>query len=208
MGISPLAESSQVARIGEFARHYEVEVVISGASTSRTLEICRHNPWLKAQVPIHHLLLDHTACDRYDTAGKIDPPLKDEATKSNLMAALIDGRIDMLSAWHTPVSATAKDTVFAEAAAGINGLAYYLPLLYTEWVRTGLIEWPKLMRLTASAICETVGMDGGCIEVGAPARLILFDPEPIESIDDPRSPYRNREVAGCIRPLEVPDDLS
>jgi len=55
-GVPDVAESSQVARIGELAEFYEVDVVILSASTPRTLKLCAQSPRLFAQASIHHLL--------------------------------------------------------------------------------------------------------------------------------------------------------
>ncbi|WP_201353519.1 amidohydrolase family protein [Hydrogenimonas urashimensis] len=202
-GIPPLSESSQVARIGEFAKAYGVETIIMGASTSETLKICRENPFLKAQVSIHHLLLNDEACDNYDTAGKVCPPLRDESERLKLLDALKNGEIAMLTSLHSPVSKTAKDAVFAEAAYGIEGISCFLPLLYTHLIRSGTIDLPYLVRLTASLPAESAGLGHrkGKIEVGYDADLVRFDPETKIRYPGSRSPYAGTALFGHVEKI-------
>ncbi|WP_353662937.1 amidohydrolase family protein [Hydrogenimonas sp. SS33] len=204
-GIPELAESSQVARIGEFAAAYEVPVVILHASTPRTLEICRDHPWLKAQVPLHHLLLDDTACDDYDTSAKLWPPLRSGQSREKMLAMLQNGEIDMLTSLHSPVAPAVKDAVFAEAAYGIDALTLFLPLLYTRLIREERISWPEAAALISTRAAETVGLGErkGKIETGYDADLLLFDPEGLTVIDDPASPYRGITVRGSVEKLDT-----
>ncbi|WP_456383762.1 amidohydrolase family protein [Hydrogenimonas sp.] len=202
-GIPPVGESSQVARIGEFARTYEVETVVLGASTPETVEICNENPWLKVQVSIHHLLLNDTVCENYETAGKIFPPIRDEARRRALVESFENGEIDMLTSLHSPVSDTAKDAVFAEAAYGIDGLTNFLPSLYTRFVATGSIDFPSLAKMTAASSAEAIGMEGrrGKIEVGYEADLILFDPHVEISSMGEKTPYTDDTLYGAIEKI-------
>jgi dihydroorotase len=201
-GIPPLAESSQVARIGAFAEAYGVDVVILGASTPETLRLCAAHPHLHAQVSIHHLLLDDTACDGYDTSAKIWPPLRDTESREAMIEAVKNGDVAMLTSLHTPVSATAKDAVFAEAGYGIEGLESYLPLVYTALIGEGTLTWEAFVSLASRRPAEAVGLgDRGGIRVGAPAQLLLFDPDRETTIHDPLSPYRGRRVRGAVEPL-------
>ncbi|WP_457596487.1 hypothetical protein [Hydrogenimonas sp.] len=197
-GVPPLAEISQVARIGEFARAYEVPTVMLGASTPETLDLCSQNPYLQAQVSLHHLLLDDTACEGYDTSAKIWPPLRDARSREEMLQRALEGAVEMLTTLHSPVSPTAKDSVFAEAAYGIEGLSHFLPLAYTELVKRRGLGWSYLVRMSAAAPLEACGLRGGRIAVGERADLVLFDPSPKRRLD---APYGDREVEGVVEPL-------
>jgi dihydroorotase len=204
-GIPPLSESSQVARIGEFAKAYEVETVILGASTPETVRLCRENPWLKVQVSLHHLLLDDTACDDYDTSGKIFPPLRDAGRRAQLLESLRKGEIDMETSLHSPVSKTAKDAVFAEAAYGIDGLADFLPLFYSRLIEPGYADFSALARWCAAHPAETIGCGGrvGKIEVGYDAQLILFDPRSEASATGENVPYEADTIRGAVEKIDI-----
>jgi len=204
-GVPDVAESSQVARIGELAEFYGVDVVILAASTPRTLKLCAQNPRLFAQVSIHHLLLNDEVCDNYNTSGKIWPPLRDEKNRLEMLEFLKNGNLETLTSLHTPVSASFKDAVFAEAAYGIDGLNSFLPLLYTYLVKPGYIDMSTLSKLTSGNCAKLVGLDShkGYIKEGFDIDLILFDPNVIGSIDLPGSPYNGWKVEGKVEPVKL-----
>ncbi len=199
-GIPAVSESSQVARIGELALFYGADVVVLGASTPQTLHICSQNPRLFPQVSMHHLLLNDGACDGYDTAGKLRPPLRDEAMRKAMVEAVARGEAAMVTSLHTPVGKTAKDAVFSDAAYGIDGLQHSLPLLYTHLVQDGPLDLPTLVRLTATYPAVTVGLEGkkGAIRPGYDADLLLFDPDFTFRYTDPGSPYDGRRISGRV----------
>ncbi len=202
-GVPAVAESSQLARIGEFAEYYGTDVIVLGASTPQTLKICAQSPRLHAQVSLHHILLDDTACDNYDTSGKIWPPLRDEAMRTSMFEAVVRGEADMITSLHTPVSKTAKDAVFANAAYGVEGLNQFLPLLYTHLVKKGGLNIASLMKMTASSPARAVGLEGkkGAIAPGYDADLLLFDPDFSFRCTDSGSPYEGMEIIGRIEAL-------
>jgi dihydroorotase len=204
-GAPEVAESSQVARIGELALVYGVDVVILSASTPRTLELCSQNPKLHAQTSIHHLLLNDEVCDNYNTSGKIWPPLRDEESRLKMLEFLKSGNLTALTSLHTPVSASLKDAVFAEAVYGIDGLSSYLPLIFTYLVKPGYIDMPTLSRLTSGNCAKLLGVDDhkGFIKEGYDADLILFDPDVESNIELLGSPYDGWKVEGRVEPVSL-----
>ena len=204
VGVPDVAESSQVARIGELALVYGVDVVILSASTPRTLRLCAQNPRLYAQTSIHHLLLNDEVCDNYNTSGKIWPPLRDEESRLKMLEFLKNGSLETLTSLHTPVSASLKDAVFAEAAYGIDGLSSFLPLAFTYLVKPGIIDMSTLSRLTSGNCAKLLGLDDhkGYIKEGFDADLILFDPNVESSIDLPGSPYDGWRIEGRVESID------
>ncbi len=198
-GISPLAESSQVARVGAFAKTFGVDVVILGASTLETLELCEQNAYLIPQVSLHHLLLNDETCRGYDTRGKLFPPLRDEKTRQAMLHKVTSMPKLMITSLHSPVSLSAKDAVFAEAAYGIDALPYFLPLIYSGLVEKGFVDMETLCRMVATNPSRTIGHTrSGTIAVGAKADVILFDPKPSATIDDETSPYHGWQIRGHV----------
>ena len=203
VGVPEVAESSQVARIGELALAYGVDVVILSASTPRTLELCAKNPRLYAQTSIHHLLLNDELCKNYNTSGKIWPPLRDEESRLKMVEFLRNDHLETLTSLHTPVSDSLKDAVFAEAAYGIDGLNSFLPLAFTYLVKPKIIDMPTLSKLTSKNCAKLLGLDDhkGSIKEGYDADLILFDPSIKSSIDLPNSPYNGWVVEGKVEKI-------
>ena len=71
-----------------------------------------------AEVTPHHLLLTDAALLGYDTACKVNPPLREAEDVDALRDALADGTIDCIATDHAPHSPLEKDCEFAEAAPG------------------------------------------------------------------------------------------
>ncbi|MCF6201012.1 MAG: amidohydrolase family protein, partial [Hydrogenimonas sp.] len=199
-GIPAVAESSQVARIGEFADFYGVDVIILGVSTPRSLKICSQNRYLHPQVSLHHLILSDEACDNYDTAAKIWPPLREKSMREELVKILAKSGDAIIGSLHTPVSETAKDAVFSEASYGIEGLENFLPLLYTFLVKDRHIDFPALVEMVSKNPAESVGMGDrkGSVEIGQEADIILFDPDFTSIVKNPSSPYRDMKIFGKV----------
>src|SRR5580692_7442563 len=75
-----------------------------------------------AEVTPHHLLLTDASVVGYDTACKVNPPLREQADLDALREALADGTIDAIATDHAPHSTLEKDCEFSEASPGMIGL--------------------------------------------------------------------------------------
>ena len=96
----------------------------------------------------HYLLLDENDLEE-DGRFKMNPPLRTSADRKALQDGLLDGAIDMIATDHAPHSLEEKSRGLAGSAFGIVGLETAFPLLYTNFVRTGVLSMEKLMELMA-----------------------------------------------------------
>jgi dihydroorotase len=176
-GIGKLEEASEAAKVIEFGEHYGVPVVFMGVSTARTLDLIAQSSRCYAQVSVHHLLKNDTACEGYNTLAKIAPPLRDEDERLELIDALVSGRIDFLTSLHTPSSYTKKDLAFDEAAFGIDAAGSFLQLAYTHLVRPGILSMERLLELASANAAAKLGLRRGFVRPGYDAQLVRFDPE-------------------------------
>ena len=141
---SPLSEIKEVAKMLEVAIFYDINAVFSAISEIRSLELInqakKHNPRIFAEVSIHHLILDDSACENYNTSAKINPPLKDKRTRDKLLESLQNGNIDILTSLQCAHFNSKKELPFGDAEYGIDGIAYYFALLYSNLVKTKIIS--------------------------------------------------------------------
>ncbi|EAH5552685.1 amidohydrolase family protein [Campylobacter upsaliensis] len=172
IGMSEVAESSEVAKLKEIAAFYQSEVIYDCLSLARSLKIATDETIL---VSIHHLIKNENACENFNTAAKIKPPLRSEEDRAFLQNALKKGKIRFLSAMHCPKSSNLKDLAFDEAAFGIHSICEYVSLCYSFLVQNDFISWEKLCEATSLNPAKFLKLNSGEIKEGKEANLILFD---------------------------------
>ncbi|EOC5018653.1 amidohydrolase family protein [Campylobacter upsaliensis] len=172
IGMSEVAESSEVAKLKEIAAFYQSEVIYDCLSLARSLKIATDETIL---VSIHHLIKNENACENFNTAAKIKPSLRSEEDRAFLQNALKKGKIRFLSAMHCPKSSNLKDLAFDEAAFGIHSICEYVSLCYSFLVQNDFISWEKLCEVTSLNPAKFLKLNSGEIKEGKEANLILFD---------------------------------
>ncbi|WP_313675662.1 dihydroorotase [Mycolicibacterium sp.] len=177
------AEESIVARDALLARDAGASVHICHASTAGTVEILK---WAKqqgisitAEVTPHHLMLDDSRLATYDGINRVNPPLREASDAEALRRALADGVIDCVATDHAPHAEQEKRCEFAVARPGMLGLQTALSVVAATMVKTGLLDWRGVARVMSENPARIVGLDdqGRPLEVGAPANLVVIDPD-------------------------------
>jgi dihydroorotase len=203
-----VAEDVIVARdvlLAEYvgARYHVAHVSTQGAA--RLVREAKHRgAQVTAEVTPHHLLLTHEALLGYDTACKVNPPLREDEDVEALRRALADGTIDCIATDHAPHGVLDKDVEFAEAAPGMIGLELCLPLLL-GLVRSGDLPLARLVDALTAAPARIVGLEPARIREGARADLVLVEPNARWTIDPARlrtksrnTPFAGRTVEGRV----------
>ena len=124
----------------------------------------------------HHLMLNELEVEGYRTFAKVSPPLRSEADRRAVVEGLRDGTIDVLASDHCPQDQDSKRLPFAQAACGVIGVQTMLPVALTL-VHEGRIGLLDLLRTMTVAPAAILGLDAGRLRPGAPADLVLLDPE-------------------------------
>ena len=148
-----------------------------------------------------YFALNETAIGDYRTFAKLSPPLRSEQDRRAVVEGLRDGTIDAIASDHAPWDQDSKRLPFSSAAYGIVGLETLLPLsleLYHNR-HLGLLE--VIARLTRNP-ADILRLPIGRLAKGAPADLVLFDPDLSWHIstDEFRSKSKNAPFDG--RPVE------
>ena len=130
----------------------------------------------------HYLHLNHNALEGYRTFAKVRPPLRDEEDRLALIAGLADGTIDTIVSDHDPRSEDVKRLPFGQAAEGLVGFETLLPLTLAT-VHAGKVELITLLRALTCTPAQLLGLPSGTLSEGAPADLVIFDPDKPWRID-------------------------
>ena len=158
-----------------------------------------------AEVTPHHLALTDASVIGYDTACKVNPPLREHADLDALREALADGTIDAIATDHAPHSTLEKDCEFLEASPGMIGLELVVPVLF-ELVGAGKIPLARLVDALTRAPSRIAGLEAPQLKEGAVAEVVLVDPEAVVRIDPARlrsksknTPWLGKTLTGEVR---------
>ena len=112
------------------------------------------------------------------------PPLRAEDDRRALVAALDEGLIDVVMSDHNPQDVEVKRLPFAEAAPGAIGIETMLPA-GLRLVHNGEVKLMTLLKAMSTRPAELLGLPGGTLRPGAPADVVVIDPD-VPWVLDPR----------------------
>jgi dihydroorotase len=173
-GIPALAEELQVARNLFLLEYTGGKMHIPTVSTARSLQLIKEAKEkglnVTCSVAVHHLVLTDDVLVNFDTRYKVAPPLRPEAERQALIAAVLDGTIDMITSDHNPVDIENKKMEFDLAKDGTIGFESAFGALMTVLPLEVIID-----KLTSGKDIFKIENKG--IEEGTTAALTFFKPE-------------------------------
>jgi dihydroorotase len=152
----------------------------------------------------HHLALNERDIEQYKTFAKVSPPLRSEADRMALIEGVREGVIDAIVSSHDPQAPETKRQPFAQAAHGAIGLETLLAASLKLHHESG-IDLPHVLGLLTCGPARILRLEQGRLEAGAPADLVLFDPNAPVKIDPAafrshtkNSPFKGRLLMGKV----------
>lgn len=178
--VSPMAErmgiDRDIALIEMTGVRYHADQITTARALPALARAKRNGLDITAGTSIHHLTLNELDVADYRTFFKVKPPLRAEEDRQAIIEALRDGLIDTISSMHTPQDEESKRLPFEEAASGAVALETLLPAAMRLY-HAGDLDLPTLFRAMALNPARRLGLDCGRLSAGAPADLLLFDPD-------------------------------
>jgi dihydroorotase len=179
-GIPAAAEAMLVARDIALARITGGHVHFAHVSTAAALDLIRaakaEGLAVTCDTAPPYFDLNETAIGDWRSYAKLSPPLRPEADRLAVVAALADGTIDAIASDHQPRDADDKRLPFVQAEAGGAGLATLLGVTLAR-VHAGDLPLLQALDLLTARPAKLLGLPVGRLAKGAPADLVLFDPE-------------------------------
>ncbi|HWL81914.1 MAG TPA: dihydroorotase [Roseomonas sp.] len=207
-GIPPAAEAMMVARDIALARLTRGHVHFAHVSTAAALDLIRaakaEGLAVTCDTAPPYFDLNETAIGDFRTYAKLSPPLRREADRLAVVAALADGTIDAIASDHQPADPDDKRLPFAQASAGGTGLATLLGITLAR-VHGGDLSLTDALALLTCRPARLLGLETGRLARGAPADLLLFDPERAWKVEAGKlpgkaqnSPFDGRALEGRV----------
>ena len=178
--VSPMAEvmglDRDLALVAMTGARYHADQITVAASLPALRRAREAGLDVTSGVSIHHLTLNEYDVGGYRTFFRFTPPLRAEDDRIAMIEAVAEGLIDVIASFHTPQDEESKRLPFAEAAPGAVGLQTLLPAAMRLYQQGGL-SLPQLWRAMSLNPAKRLGLEAGRLGAGAPADLVLFDPD-------------------------------
>ena len=202
------AEAIQLTRDIRIAALAGATVHAARISTAESLAILRRAKEadlpVSASVAVPHMALNELDIADFRTFSKVSPPLRHEADREAVEAAVIEGLIDCVVSAHRPQDEESKRLPYAHAAAGGVGLETLLAVSLSLHHRAGMPLTALFERLSL-APSRLLGRETGRLAKGAPADLVLVDVDAPWVVDrkalaskSKNSPFHERRVEGRV----------
>ncbi len=179
-GISAASEEVVVARDIILAEMTGAHLHIAHVSTAHSVKMIREAKArgvpVTAEATPHHFTLTHEAVKSYDTATKVNPPLRTHEDVEAVIEGLADGTIDIIVSDHAPHSYEDKTVEYDAAPFGISGLETVVPLVVDRLILTGKISWARAVAALTSEPARIFGLPCKGIQEGSTADLTIIDP--------------------------------
>ena len=207
-GSPSIAEEALVARDCLLALRSGADVVIQHISSGVSIDLIRTykklGAKLHAEATPHHFSLTEDAVLEHGTLAKMNPPLRTENDRQQIIAGLADGTIDLIATDHAPHSTEEKSKPITEAPSGIIGLETSLSLGITNLVKPGYLTMIQLLEKMTVNPAKLYHLPYGTIQEGADADFVIFDPDetwiPKEyASKSSNSPFTGEELTGKVK---------
>lgn len=203
--IPTVAESIMIARDIRLAELTGGRLHFGHVSTAEGLELIRQAKARGLNVTCdtapHYFDLNENAIGDFRTYAKFSPPLRAEADRKAVCAALADGTIDAIASDHLPRDADDKRLPFAQAATGGTGMVTLLGVTLAR-VHDGTLTLPQALALLTHKPAGLLKSDAGTLAKGATADLCLFAPEQSWLVEAGKLPGRAQNTPFDRRALE------
>jgi dihydroorotase len=175
--------------------HLHVQHVSTGRALRAIGEAKADGLHVTCEVAPHHFTLTDEAIGDYDTNAKMNPPLRAERDRQDLIAGLLDGTVDCIATDHAPHALFEKEQEFERAPNGITGLETALGLALRVLHKGHGMSLSRVVELMSWRPAEIVSLERrGSLAVGSFADVVVFDPAAEWSFEAKRSRSKSKNT--------------
>jgi len=163
----------------ELARKHDALLHVLHLTTAKEMALFepgdRAGKRVTAEVCVHHLWFDESRYADLGTKIKCNPAIKRATDRRALVAALNEGRIDIIATDHAPHLADEKANTYFKAPAGLPLVQHALQMLF-DLVASGQTTLELVVDKACHASADLFGVtDRGYVREGYFADLVIVD---------------------------------
>ncbi|MBQ9103879.1 MAG: dihydroorotase [Clostridia bacterium] len=151
-GICSASEYEMVKRDIELVKETGSAYHVCHVSTKESVELIRQAKKqglnVSGETAPHYLVLDDSML-KEDGKWKMNPPIRSKEDRLALIEGVLDGTLEIIATDHAPHSNDEKSKGLKGSPFGIVGLETAFPIMYTHFVKTGVMSLEKLIELLA-----------------------------------------------------------
>lgn len=171
------AEWTAISRLASHFRGSDIN--ICHLTTSEGLDMAK-SAGFSTEVTLHHMMFEVDRCTGAEY--KVNPPLRDVATRDRLFRRFVAGDIDMIGTDHAPHTQEEKSQEFDAAPGGIPGVETTMPIVM-DMVRRDVIPLSQAVRMASENPGRLFSLRKGRIAEGYDADLQIYDMRSSTEID-------------------------
>lgn len=206
-GRPSVAEDIAVARDIMLAEYTGSRIHIAHISSQGAVELVRQAKArgikVTAEVTPQHLALTDEVVADFDSAAKVNPPLRSNEHREALIAGLKDGTIDAIATDHAPHAFEEKDREFRFAPSGFAGLETSIGVVLSTLYHSGLFTLPEIVERMSANPARILGIEAGVLGEGKLADITIINPDLEWTVDSRKfytrgklTPFEGRQLKG------------
>lgn len=209
-GIPRAAEDIMIAREICLAQSLDLPVHICHVSTYSGVQLIRaakqNGVKVTAETCPHYFAATDEIISSFDANTKVNPPIREERDRQEIIKGLRDGTIDCIVTDHAPHHRNDKNVEYNMAAFGISGIETSFSFAITYLYETGLMTLPELADRMSYRPAKLLKLEGGEIAVGEVADLCIADLNESYEVDSSKfvskgknTPFNGYRLKGVVK---------
>ena len=206
-GVPAISEDIAVARDCIIAEYTGAHVHICHVASKGAIDIIRQAKKrgvnVTSEVTVHHLTLTDEACADYNSATRVNPPLRSADHVQAMREAVLDGTVDAIVTDHSPHAPEEKDVEFRYAPNGFCGLETSLAVMLTDLYHTHVFDLNTIISKMSCEPAKLFKLAGGTLKEGSVADITIMDLNKEWTVDSSKfytrgkfTPYEGKACTG------------
>ena len=216
-GIPATAEDCGTAREIALSAALDVPVHICHVSTKTSVALIRdaksRGVKVTAETAPHYFSLTDKELLKRDADFRMNPPLRTDSDREEIINGLLDGTLDAIATDHAPHTVEDKAD-FEKAPNGSIGMETSLAVGITYLVKTGLMSFEQLVEKMSVNPANILGIEAGTLKVGAVADIAIADLDEVWTVDveklhgkSKNTPFKNKTLCGKVKKTILAGEL-